>query len=142
MLFTINEVKIYTFEEFRAIQENKQSVLLNDELSYLDAVIGHIERNKRKYMTLVLIIALTVDLSTVTSFAMDTTAIDKAGMQILELIRKVGYWIGIILCSKDVIKHCMRGHLDSVGSIVAMYGLGFGVLYFLPWLFDLIKGLF
>ena len=93
-------------------------------------------------MTLVLIIALTVDLSTVTSFAIDTTAIDKAGMQILELIRKVGYWIGIILCSKDVIKHCMRGHLDSVGSIVAMYGLGFGVLYFLPWLFDLIKGLF
>ena len=132
MLLKKYKVESYTVHEF----------LNREELINLDRTIEHIKANKKKYMLLVTIIALTIDLSTITSFAMDTTAIDKAGMQILELIRKVGYWIGIILCSKDVIKHCMRGHLDSIGTIVAMYGLGFGVLYFLPWLFDLIKGLF
>ena len=45
-------------------------------------------------------------------------------------------------CSKDVLKHCMRGHMESIGSVIAMYGLSFGVLYFLPWLFDLIKSIF
>ena len=132
MLLKKYKVESYTVHEF----------LNREELINLDRTIEHIKANKKKYMLLVTIIALTIDLSTITSFAMDTTAIDKAGMQILELIRKVGYWIGIILCSKDVIKHCMRGHLESIGTIVAMYGLGFGVLYFLPCLFDLIKGLF
>ena len=132
MLLKKYKVESYTVHEF----------LNREELINLDRTIEHIKANKKKYMLLVTIIALTIDLSTITSFAMETTAIDKAGMQILELIRKDGYWIGIILCSKDVIKHCMRGHLESIGTIVAMYGLGFGVLYFLPWLFDLIKGLF
>ncbi|MDK2587519.1 hypothetical protein QOZ83_16900 [Romboutsia sedimentorum] len=126
----------YTVTEHITLKRDKNFI------NYIDKSIGHIKRNKKKYITLVLSIALTVDLSTLTVFAVDSSAIDKAGMEILSLIRRVGYWVGIILCSKDVIKHCMRGHLDSIGSIVAMYGMGFGVLYFLPWLFDLIKGLF
>lgn len=138
MLLNRCKVESYTFEEYRLIQ-NKE---LMKDLSILDRLIAHIKRNKKKYIALVLLVSLTVDLSTITSFAVDTTAIDKAGNEILSLIRKVGYWVGIILCSKDVIKHCMRGHLESIGTIVAMYGMGFGVLYFLPWLFDLIKGLF
>ena len=119
MLLKKYKVESYTVHEF----------LNREELINLDRTIEHIKANKKKYMLLVTIIALTIDLSTITSFAMDTTAIDKAGMQILELIRKVGYWIGIILCSKDVIKHCMRGHLESIGTIVAMYGLGFYIFY-------------
>ena len=95
-------------------------------------------------MLLVTIIALTIDLSAITSFALTpgTEAINIAGEKILSLIRDVGYWIAIILCSKDVLKHLMRGHLESVGSVIAIYGLSFGVLYFLPWLFDLIKSIF
>ena len=89
------------------------------------------------------VIAPNIDLTTIPIFA-DTglKAIDVAGQKILNLIRRVGYWIAIILCSKDVLKQCMRGHMESVGSIIAMYGLSFGVLYFLPWLFDLIKSIF
>ena len=138
MLLNRCKVESYTFTEYRLMQ-NKE---LMKDLSILDKSISHIKRNKKKYIVLVLLVSLTVDLSTIISFAVDTTAIDKAGNEILLLIRKVGYWVGIILCSKDVIKYCMRGHLESIGTIVAMYGMGFGVLYFLPWLFDLIKGLF
>ena len=82
--------------------------------------------------------------SSFTPFALapGVAAIDAAGQKILDLIRRVGYWIAIILCSKDVLKHCMRGHVESIGSVIALYGMSFGVLYFLPWLFDLIKSIF
>ena len=134
MLIKKYKVESYTVQEF----------LNREDISYLDKVIDHIKRNKKKYMLLVTIIALTIDLSTITSFALTpgVQAIDAAGQKILDLIRRVGYWIAIILCSKDVLKHCMRGHVESIGSVIAMYGLSFGVLYFLPWLFDLIKSIF
>ena len=134
MLIKKYKVESYTVQEF----------LNREDISYLDKVIDHIKRNKKKHMLLVTIIALTIDLSTITSFALTpgVQAIDAAGQKILDLIRRVGYWIAIILCSKDVLKHCMRGHVESIGSVIAMYGLSFGVLYFLPWLFDLIKSIF
>lgn len=134
MLIKKYKVESYTIREF----------LNMEHVSYLDKVIDHIKRNKKKYMLLVTIIALTIDLSKFSSFALTpgVQAIDVAGQKILDLIRRVGYWIAIILCSKDVLKHCMRGHVESIGSVIAMYGLSFGVLYFLPWLFDLIKSIF
>ncbi|MBP3931831.1 MAG: hypothetical protein J6D47_19965 [Peptostreptococcaceae bacterium] len=134
MLIKKYKVESYTFHEFF----NKE------ELTKLDKAIEHINKNKKKYMLLVTIIAITIDLSNISSFALTpgVAAIDIAGKKILDLIRRVGYWIAIILCSKDVLKHCMRGHMESIGSVIAMYGLSFGVLYFLPWLFDLIKSIF
>ena len=134
MLIKKYKVESYTVQEF----------LNREDISYLDKVIDHIKRNKKKYMLLVTVIALTIDLSKFSSFELTpgVQAIDAAGQKILGLIRRVGYWIAIILCSKDVLKHCMRGHVESIGSVIAMYGLSFGVLYFLPWLFDLIKSIF
>ena len=134
MLLNKYKVEVYKFNEFST----------RKEISKLDKAIDHVKRNKKKYMLLVTIIALTIDLTTVSSFALapGTEAINVAGEKILGLIRDVGYWVAIILCSKDVLKHLMRGHMESIGSIIAIYGLSFGVLYFLPWLFDLIKSIF
>ena len=130
----LRRYEVYTVQEF----------LNKEDISRLDKAIDHIKRNKRKYRLLVTIMALTINLSTVSSFALapGTEAINVAGEKILGLIRDVGYWVAIILCSKDVLKHLMRGHMESIGSIIAIYGLSFGVLYFLPWLFDLIKSIF
>lgn len=110
-----------------------------EDIFSLDRAIGHIKKNKFKYMKLVCLIALSVNLA---GFAPSTAAIDKAGNTILALMRKVGYWVGIILCTKDVIKHSMRGHLESIGTVVALYGISFGVLYFLPWFFNIIMEIF
>lgn len=134
MLIKKYKVESYTISEF----------LNKEDISYLDRTIKHIKRNKNKYMLLVTIVALTIDLTAVSSFALapGTEAINVAGEKILGLIRDIGYWVAIILCSKDVLKHLMRGHMESIGSIIAIYGLSFGVLYFLPWLFDLIKSIF
>lgn len=126
------------------VSENIEIKMNNEFIKMLDKSIEHIKNNKKKYIALVTIIALTVNLSCISAFAVapGAAAIDAAGQKILDLVRKVGYWIGVILCSKDVLKHCMRGHLDSIGSVIAMYGMSFGALYFLPWLFDLIKNIF
>ena len=130
----LRRYEVYTVQEF----------LNKEDISKLDRAIDHIKRNKRKYRLLVTVIALTINLSPVSSFALTpgVAAIDIAGRKILDLIRTVGYWVAIILCSKDVLKHLMRGHTESIGSVIAIYGLSFGVLYFLPWLFDLIKSIF
>lgn len=142
MLF-IKKEKIISVPEFlESCEVERKLAFKNIDLNLIERSIEHLKRNKYKYMLAVTILALTIDLSSITALAADTSAIDKAGMEILNLIRKVGYWVGIILCAKDVIKQCMRGQTESVGTIVAMYGMSFGVLYFLPWLFDLIKGLF
>ena len=92
------------------VSENLQLKMNNEFIKMLNGAIEHIKNNKKKYIALVTIIALTVNLSTVSAFAAapGTAAIDAAGQKILDLIRKVGYWIGVILCSKDVLKHCMR----------------------------------
>ena len=121
----LKKYEVYSISEFL----NKDEI---SDISFLDKAIEHIKRNKKKYMLLVTIIALTIDLSKFSSFALapGVAAIDAAGQKILDLIRRVGYWIAIILCSKDVLKHCMRGHVESIGSVIAMYGLSFGVLYF------------
>ena len=130
----LRRYEVYTVQEF----------LDKEDISRLDKAIDHVKRNKRKYRLLVTVIALTINLSTVPSFALapGAAAIDIAGRKILDLIRSVGYWVAIILCSKDVLKHLMRGHTESIGSVIAVYGMSFGVLYFLPWLFDLIKSIF
>ncbi|MGL5381049.1 hypothetical protein [Clostridium sp.] len=131
----LQRCEVYTVREFL----NKEAI---EEMNKFDRMLGHLKRNKKKYMALVTIIALTMDLSCINSFANGYEAIDRAGMEILTLVRKVGYWLCIILCAKDVIKKSMKGHMDSLGTIVTMYGITFGTLYFLPWLFDLIQQIF
>lgn len=142
MLFIKNE-DIMSVPEFLQSCEVERELALRDmNLTMLDKTINHIKKNKYKYLLLVLLLATTIDFSTIQVFAVDTATIDKAGLEILSLIRKVAYWVAIICCAKDVVKLSMRGQLENIGSIVMMYLMGFGVLYFLPWAFDLIKGLF
>lgn len=142
MLFIKKEDIISIPEFLQSCELERQLALQELDLTLIDKAIKHLKRNKYKYMLLVLLIATTIDLSSIQVFAVDTASIDKAGLQILNLIRKVAYWVAIICCAKDVVKLSMRGQLENIGSVVMMYLMGFGVLYFLPWAFDLIKGLF
>lgn len=142
MLFIKKEEVIGIPEFIKSCEIERELTLKNIDLNLTEKSIDHLKRHKTKYMILVCIIAITIDLSSITVLAADTEAIDKAGMEILNLIRKVGYWVGIISCTKDVVKEGMRGRSENIGSIVIMYLMGFGVLYFLPWAFDLIRGIF
>lgn len=135
----LKKYEVYSVQEFL----NKDVI---EEINKIDKMIGHLKRNKNKYRLAVTLIALTVNLSGVNVLALTESAasisVDRAGWQILNLMRSVGYWVCIILCTKDVILKSMKGHMNSVGTVVASYGIAFGTLYFLPWLFDLIQQIF
>ena len=70
----LKKYEVYSISEFL----NKDEI---SDISFLDKAIEHIKRNKKKYMLLVTIIALTIDLSKFSSFALapGVAAIDAAG---------------------------------------------------------------
>ena len=134
----LKKYEVYTISEFM----NREII---EELNTIDRAIEHLKKHKEKYMLAVVLIAITIDSATLQVFADDATlwnSLDKVGGKLLGLMRGFGYWIGVILCSKDVIKHSMRGHLDSIGTVIAMWAVAFGALYFIPWIFDMIKTMF
>lgn len=68
--------------------------------------------------------------------------IDSAGFTMLSLVRTIGYWICIIMCVIEILRALMQGDTKSIGKIIIKYILAFAAFYFLPWLFDIIKGIF
>lgn len=122
----------------------QQKLYEREQLSKLEKMLEHLKKNKKKYLLVVVMIAISFNASTLTVLADSASiaAIDKAGMTILELVRKVGYWVCIIMGTKDIITNAMRGHVDRIGTVITMYALAFGALFFLPWIFDIIKSIF
>lgn len=68
--------------------------------------------------------------------------VNSAGFQILDIVRTFGYWICVICCIAEIIRSLTQGDTKGVGKIVIKYCTGYGVFYFLPWFFDLIKEMF
>lgn len=74
--------------------------------------------------------------------AADLSKLDNGGMLLLEVVRRFGYWVCIIMCITEIIRTLMRGDYEGIGKIVMKYSLAFASFYFLPYLFDIIKGIF
>lgn len=68
--------------------------------------------------------------------------IDIAGNKILGICRNIGYWMCLIMASIEIIKSLMQGNTKGITSIIAKYAIGYGSLFLMPWLFDLIRDLF
>lgn len=68
--------------------------------------------------------------------------IDKAGLLILGIVRRIGYWACIILALMDIVKSLMEGSTKDIWKTIAKYTVAFATLYLLPWLFDLIASIF
>lgn len=68
--------------------------------------------------------------------------VDEAGTTILDIVRKVGYWICIIGCIIDIIKALLQGDTRTIAKIMMKYALAFSALYLFPWILDLIKSIF
>lgn len=68
--------------------------------------------------------------------------INKGGLTILGLMQDIGYWIAIVMAAMEIIKNLMQGDTKSTGKSIIKYSLGYGSLYLLPWIFDLIKSIF
>lgn len=68
--------------------------------------------------------------------------IDPLGIKLLGIFRQFAYWVCIIGCIIEICKSLMQGDHKSIGKIIAKYVLAFAAIYFVPWIFDIIKGEF
>ncbi|MDF2612853.1 MAG: hypothetical protein K0S71_639 [Clostridia bacterium] len=71
-----------------------------------------------------------------------TNRVDEKGNEILSLIQIIGYWAAIIFAGIDIVKAFKKQDLAGITAIAVKYALAVGILYGLPDIFDMIKGLF
>ena len=138
MLMKINEVKTYTFSEFREIQENRE-IKTRNEIALVNNLLDHIKKNKVVYSRLVLTTALLIHFNLNFTFANDfSTSLDAAGGQILELLMAFAKWGCIGFGVKDMIVTVLNGgnvkHAINNGLV---YILAYVFISLYPQLFDL-----
>lgn len=66
--------------------------------------------------------------------------VDQFGMQLLNIARRFGKYIFLVMGCTNVIKDAMEGaDKDVILKTVIKYLLAYGCLFALPWLFDFIE---
>ena len=141
--------KIYYFQkttmslpEFLALERGELTLKDIKNNKKFDNFLGKAMKNKQLKKALVFLTALGFTFQTFTFNAygaVDTSKIDYAGNTILLLLRTAGYWICVIIASKDILTSFLSGDTKSVGRSVLKALTAYGGFYILPWLFQLIK---
>ena len=67
--------------------------------------------------------------------------LDKLGNQLLKLVRTVGYWVVLLITSKDCISQAINGDKKGVGGAVTKGLMIMAVIYFLPELFSMMESI-
>lgn len=68
--------------------------------------------------------------------------LDVKGNEILIIIRRLAYWIILIIASKEVIKNMTNHDLKGIGNTILKYVIVYGSLWFIPWILKSVEGLF
>ena len=143
MLFTVNEVKTYTFKEFKEIQENRkiEEKYTKEDLNICERILEHIKTNKVMYGKLVLTTAILLYLNVNIGYA-DTieASIDTTFNQLIELIKSFAKWgcLGMVL--KRSIEEMLSGaNFKQASTAGVQYWLCFIFIQFYPKLFEMIK---
>lgn len=68
--------------------------------------------------------------------------VDAAGENLLTILTRIGYWVAIFMAIFEIIKHLKDGDTNGIWGVIVKYGMAFGSLFALPWVFDIIAGLF
>ena len=131
----------YTFEEFRNLE-------LKKEMNRVENLLNHIKKNKSLYRKLVLIVCMMFMsgyLNPASAYMADVNAaiskLDKLGNQLLKLVRTVGYWVVLLITSKDCIAQAINGDKKGVGGAVTKGLMIMAVIYFLPELFSMMESI-
>ena len=140
MLMKINEVKSYTFSEFREIQENKQ-IKSNNEVAIASKVLDHIKKNKRMYARLVLTTALMIHFNMNFVFASNiSNSLDATFGQLIALLTQFAKWGCLGLGLKKTIEEMLAGaNFKQASTAGIQYWLAYIFIQFYPKLFDMIN---
>ncbi len=143
MLFMVNEVKTYTFKEFKEIQENRkiEEKYTKEDLNICERILEHIKTNKVMYGKLVLTTAILLYLNVNIGYA-DTieASIDTTFNQLIELIKSFAKWGCLGMGLKRSIEEMLSGaNFKQASTAGVQYWLCFIFIQFYPKLFEMIK---
>lgn len=103
-------------------------------------------KNKKSIIILLVFIftfmLMTTQTNVVLARSADFSALDEGGNKILDIVQKIGYWIILIKCIADLIKHGLQGNLHQIGKTIMTYILLYASLFFVPFILKMIEGLF
>lgn len=143
MLFTVNEVKTYTFEEFREIQGNRklEEKYTKEDLNICERILEHIKTNKAMYGKIVLITAILLYLNVNIGYADSIEAsIDTTFNQLINLIKSFAKWGCLGMGLKRSIEEMLSGaNFKQASTAGIQYWLCFIFIQFYPKLFEMIK---
>ena len=143
MLFTVNEVKTYTFKEFKEIQENRkiEEKYTKEDLNICERILEHIKTNKVMYGKLVLTTAILLYLNVNIGYAYTIEAsIDTTFNQLIELIKSFAKWGCLGMGLKRSIEEMLSGaNFKQASTAGVQYWLCFIFIQFYPKLFEMIK---
>jgi len=72
----------------------------------------------------------------------DMGKLDTAGNNFLYMAQSIGYWIVTIKCVLDIMKCALNKDKGAVGDTIVTYSLIYGAMFFVPFILNLIKGVF
>lgn len=68
--------------------------------------------------------------------------IDNVGNQILNIFRRIGFWLILIKCIQELVNCAMNGGGKNAGGIIAKYVMIYGAFFLVPMLLRLVEGVF
>lgn len=140
MLIKINEVKTYTFKEFREIQENRQLIGNQEDLKTAERVLGHLKRNKKIYTRIVFITALLLHYNSFIYADSIGASLDATFSQLIELLKEFAKWGCLGMGLKKLIEEMLSGANFKQASLAGIqYWMCYIFIQIYPKLFDMIK---
>lgn len=69
-------------------------------------------------------------------------SIDRVGNQILDMFRRIGFWLILVKCIQELIQCALSGGGKNVGGIIAKYVMIYGAFYLVPMLLRMVEEIF
>lgn len=135
-----------SFNQFFEMERGKLSL---DEIvkeNNLETIAERILKNDRLRRCTITVIALTnIAIPAFSEGNPEAIAVDnihRATNIILSVVQEGIYSLCILGCIFEIGKAVVGRRTESIPSIIMKYILAFGAIYFLPWIFNLIKLIF
>lgn len=129
-----------SISQFCQLQRGELTIKQIRKDNELESIANHIKSNKNLERMFVFATSSLMYFSKIVNAAENgAKGIDSLGIRLLGIFRQFAYWICIIGCIIEICKSLMQGDHKSIGKIIAKYILAFAAIYFVPWIFDIIK---
>ena len=129
------------------LELSRGNLTLKDIRNNNEVIAGQILKNEQAKKFTVTVIALSNIL--IKAYAEDEDGaaqaiakIHQATNTILSVVQEGLYSLCILACIIEIGKAVISKRNESIPSIIMKYILAFGSIYFLPWIFNLIKAIF